>query len=69
MKKYGTNLVNKKGTKSGVFDSPDYKPEPYEKDYVMPRTLAQRKQEILRLLKENYELRQQLEALGKKTAG
>lgn len=49
--------------------SPDYKPEPYEKDYVMPRTLAQRKQEILRLLKENYELRQQLEALSKKTAG
>jgi hypothetical protein len=29
----------------------------------MPKTLAERKKEILRLLKENYELKEQLKAL------
>ena len=36
--------------------SPDYVQPPYEKGYEMPTTLAGRKKEILRLLKENYEL-------------
>ena len=49
--------------------SPDYESELYEKDYVMPRTLAQRKKEFLRLLKENYEFMQQLEVLGNKISG
>ena len=48
--------------------SPDYKPEPYEIGYVMPRTLAQRKKEILRLLKENYQLRRKLAKLQGKDA-
>lgn len=48
------------------WQSPDYKPEPYEKDYVMPRTLAERRKEILRLLKENYTLKQKIECLEKK---
>ena len=49
--------------------SPDYESELYEKNYVMPRTLAQRKKEFLRLLKENYEFMQQLEVLGNKISG
>lgn len=48
--------------------SPDYKPEPYEIGYVMPRTLAERKKEILRLLKENYQLRRKLAKLQGKDA-
>ena len=48
--------------------SPDYKPEHYEIGYVMPRTLAQRKKEILRLLKENYQLRRKLAKLQGKDA-
>lgn len=48
--------------------SPDYKPEPYEFGYVMPRTLAERKKEILRLLKENYQLRRKLAKLQGKDA-
>ena len=34
----------------------------------MPTTLAGRKKEILRLLKENYELKQKIEELEKKIA-
>ena len=48
--------------------SPGYKPEPYEIGYVMPRTLAQRKKEILRLLKENYQLRRKPAKLQGKDA-
>ena len=40
----------------------------YEKGYEMPTTLAGRKKEILRLLKENYELKQKIEELEKKIA-
>ena len=43
--------------------SPDYVQPPYEKGYEMPTTLA-----ILRLLKENYELKQKIEELEKKIA-
>ena len=48
--------------------SPDYVQPPYEKGYEMPTTLAGRKKEILRLLKENYELKQKIEELEKKIA-
>ena len=48
--------------------SPDYVQPPYEKGYEMPTTLAGRKNEILRLLKENYELKQKIEELEKKIA-
>ena len=34
----------------------EYVPKPYEKDYKMPRTVKERGEEILRLLKELYEL-------------
>ena len=44
----------------------DYGPEPYEKDYKMPRTVKERGEEILRLLKELYELKASYAALDKK---
>ena len=44
----------------------EYVPEPYEKDYKMPRTVKERGEEILRLLKELYELKASYAALDKK---
>ena len=44
----------------------EYVPEPYEKDYKMPCTVKERGEEILRLLKELYELKASYAALDKK---
>lgn len=46
--------------------SPDYKPEPYEEGYKMPTSGKERGLEILRLLKENYELKQKILELESK---
>ena len=46
--------------------SPDYKPEPYEVGYKMPTSGKERGAEILRLLKENYELKQKVIELEEK---
>lgn len=48
--------------------SPDYKPEPYEVGYKMPTSGKERGAEILRLLKENYELKQKMTALEEEVA-
>ena len=44
--------------------SPSYTPDPQE--YVMPKTMKDLKEEVLRLLKENNELKAQLNALNTK---
>ena len=43
----------------------EYVPKPYEKDYKMPRTVKERGEEILRLLKELYELKASYAAFDK----